>query len=185
VEPTDIGISHWLPALIESGIHVACLPEGHGVVSWLPVDLAARAIIDSHKRMNDTIHIVHPRPTLWNTIMEPAAKSLGVPLVPYAEWLARLEHLTSHLFSSSGDNTRVLALQLLDFYRLGMKNVLRQKGTESMGLLPVVVSEKGLQTSATLKGEMVQSLGAGDVQKWLDYWRTVDFIPKGASAVNV
>ncbi|EEB88400.1 hypothetical protein MPER_13782, partial [Moniliophthora perniciosa FA553] len=137
--------SHWLPTLVESGLHVGCLPEGNGVASWIPIDLAAAAVIESHTTMNETIHIVHPRPVPWNTLIAPIAKDLQLPLVPVREWITRLEHMNE--FSNSPRARKIPAFALLDFYREGARNAATQASPESMGMLPTVASTKGTASS--------------------------------------
>ncbi|EEB87434.1 hypothetical protein MPER_15210, partial [Moniliophthora perniciosa FA553] len=102
------------------GCHVGCLPDG-----------------DS---MNETVHIIHPSPTTWNAVITVVAKTMKIPLVPYDEWLARLEYL-SRAESSSRGHANMAALPLLDFYREGPKHGLKCK--ESLGLLPTVAIGKG------------------------------------------
>lgn len=140
------------------------------------MDLAAKAIVELRTALNETVHVVHPRPVSWNKIMEHTSDLLGVPLVPYAEWLARLES-TSIDDSDSGDDSATAALKLSYFYRLGLKSAGKRLGTESMGLLPKVAFEKALQSSGTLRDPDVPQLGREDVEKWLRYWRNIGFLP--------
>ncbi|KAF8954642.1 hypothetical protein BDZ97DRAFT_1676225, partial [Flammula alnicola] len=41
---------------------------------------------------DQTLHLVHAKPSNWGTIMTHLAKLLNVPLVPYEEWFAHLEN---------------------------------------------------------------------------------------------
>ncbi|KAJ6466075.1 hypothetical protein C8R47DRAFT_946332, partial [Mycena vitilis] len=84
--------------------------------------------------MNDTLHLVHPRPTTWGAVMAQIASIMNVPLVPYREWLARLKGTAE--FASQGTT----ALKLLDMFELGLKSTVNR---ESMGMLPNVMSNKG------------------------------------------
>ena len=53
---------------------------------------AARAFAEMRAAAPGSIlHLVHPRATPWRTLLAPIANALGVPLVPYAQWLAALE----------------------------------------------------------------------------------------------
>ncbi|KAF8972154.1 hypothetical protein BDZ97DRAFT_1636524, partial [Flammula alnicola] len=67
------------------------LPEGNGLISWIPADLAAAAIVEMQETSNKMLHLVHPKPSNWGTIMTHLEKLLNVPLVPYEEWFAHLE----------------------------------------------------------------------------------------------
>ncbi|KAK7035340.1 hypothetical protein VNI00_011871 [Paramarasmius palmivorus] len=166
-------VSHWLPTLVESGSHVGCLPEGDGVASWVPIDLAATSIIDSRAAMNETIHIVHPRPVPWNSLIVPIAEDLQLPLVPFREWLSRLEHLNA---LSSSSRQKIPAFALLDFYREGARNLATQAIPESMGMLPVVAFKRGTSSSKTLSDPAVPQLGAPHVKAWLKYWKDIGFL---------
>ncbi|KAJ7656557.1 hypothetical protein B0H17DRAFT_1265163 [Mycena rosella] len=163
--------SHWLPALVQSGAHIGCLPDGDDVISWIPINDAAASIVDMQCAMNETLHLIHPRPTTWRAVVQPLASILGVPLVPYAEWFARLKS-TAQFTSQSARGTRITAaLKLLDFYRLGLKPGVN---TECMGLLPKVASEKGLRASKTLRS--LSPLIPADTAKWVEYWQRVGFL---------
>ncbi|KAJ7123111.1 hypothetical protein C8R44DRAFT_735702 [Mycena epipterygia] len=164
-------VSHWFPALVESGLHVGCLPDGEGIVSWIPACIAAQAIVDFHGLPHDTLHIVHPCPTTWTSLMTLIAADLDVPLVPYAEWLARLEHAARSSFQTESEKPQIGAFKLLEFYRMASQPSVAQGMVESMGLLPVVAIEKGLPTSASLRNAPL--LGRADVGAWMSYWRSV------------
>ncbi|KAF8166302.1 acyl transferase domain-containing protein [Mycena galopus ATCC 62051] len=160
----------WIPALVQSGVHVGCLPDGDDVISWIPIGVAAAAILDMQSSVDDTFHLVHPRPTTWRAVMKPLASILDVPLVPYAEWFSRLKSTAE--FTTSGD---LAALKLMDFFRMGLK---RGANRESMGLLPKVVASKGMHASETLMNEDLALLGRADAENWVRYWREVGFLPR-------
>jgi hypothetical protein len=145
-------------------------------ISWIPINDAAAAIVDMHTCINETLHLVHPRSTTWNAVIEPLASNLGVPLVPYAEWFARLKN-AAETAPRQHRTQNMAALKLLDFFRLGLKPA---ANTESMGLLPKVVADKGIHVSETLMREDLSPLGSADVKKWLSYWRGVGFLPQHA-----
>ncbi|KAF7358095.1 putative polyketide synthase [Mycena venus] len=165
--------SHWFPALAQTGVHIGCLPDGNDQISWIPTNYAAAAIVDMRTCMNKTLHLVHPRPTIWKAVLEPLASSIGVPLVPYAEWFARLKHAAENSPHRTRLHDSLAALRLLDFFRLGLKPA---GNTESMGLLPRVMAEKGIHASKTLMDENLPPLGSTDVAKWMSYWRGVRFL---------
>jgi hypothetical protein len=105
--------------------------------------------------------------------MDPLAALLGVPLVPYKEWFARLKATAEFASEAS-----LSALKLLDFFQHGLKPAANK---ESMGLLPKVASQKGVRTSQTLVNGHVQSLGTAEAELWIWYWREIGFIPVGAA----
>jgi len=111
--------------------------------------------------------------------MKVLATTLGVPLVPYVEWIARLESSAHDADDDSAPGAHVenrrAALKLTHFYRIGLNA--SSHNTESMGLLPNVASNKGLKASAALQDETVQPLNEQDVEKWVAYWREIGFLP--------
>ncbi|KAF9807197.1 hypothetical protein IEO21_08334 [Rhodonia placenta] len=168
--------NHWFPALVQSAEYLGCLPEGHEIVSWIPVDLAAATIVDMCDIAADTLHLVHAQPVGWNAIMEPLASKLNVPLVPYVEWLARLESLAEdgdvHA-THAGKNDKA-ALRLLYVYRKALATPERLE--ESMGLMPRVAMDKAVRISRILQEGSTQQLGPEDVDRWLSYWRVTGFM---------
>jgi hypothetical protein len=102
--------------------------------------------------------------------MEPLSSIMNVPLVPYAEWFARLRS-TADFAAGTGD---VAALKLLDLFQLALKPA---ENKESMGLLPRVVSDKGICASKILQNEQLSPVRSADVEKWVQYWRGVGFLP--------
>jgi hypothetical protein len=117
----------------------------------------------------ETLHLIHPKPVAWNAMMEPLANSLTVPLVPYTEWLGRLEFTASEGYKGP----RPAAMRILQLYRRGGKF---GSDSESLGLLPRVDSAKGIASSTTLSNPALPSLSAQDVEKWVAYWRSINFI---------
>ncbi|KAJ7157757.1 putative polyketide synthase [Mycena filopes] len=168
--------AHWVPALAQSAVHIGCLPDGDGPVSWLPINTAAAAIVEMRNSMNQTLHLIHPRPATWKTIMEPFASAMNVPLVPYAEWFARLRGTAEF---AAGN---VAALRLVDLFQFGLTPTVNK---ESMGLLPRVLSDRGTKAAPILLDEKLTPLGPTDVRKWVHYWRAVGFLPSVGTPCQV
>ncbi|KAF9468229.1 hypothetical protein BDZ94DRAFT_1294300 [Collybia nuda] len=169
--------SHWFPALVKSGLFVKCLPDGHDMVSWLPTHIAATAILEMSTQPNGVLHVVHPRPTLWNSLLRPIADVMAVPLVPYAEWYSRLSIVVdTNILSQFGENP---AIKLLDFFRQGVSNHdsdISRSPTDCMGLLPKVLMERGMLMSGMLRDPELQQLGEADAKRWVAYWRMVGYL---------
>ncbi|KAL6303205.1 male sterility protein-domain-containing protein, partial [Sparassis latifolia] len=100
----------WVGALVSATQALGCMPSleevrplltpavlvcsaSQLIVAWLPVDIVTSALLDmvSSKIVEPVLNLVHPRPVTWDSLFAPAAANLGVPLVPYSEWLGRLE----------------------------------------------------------------------------------------------
>jgi hypothetical protein len=113
------------------------------------------------------------------------AGDLGLQLVPYTEWLARLEYMAQSSFnfesgySSIKPEDGIPAVKLLEFYRTATahpakKRAIEQKDAESLGLLPLVAIHKGLCASQSLRS--AHALSRVDVHAWISYWRGVGLV---------
>ncbi|KAI0677488.1 acetyl-CoA synthetase-like protein [Trametes maxima] len=156
----------WFPALVKSASFTRCLPDVAGEVSFIPSYDAARAFAEMRSAPAPILHLVHPRPVSWHTILSPIASALDVPLVPYADWLAALER-TARGVEAMRENP---ALRLLEFFRtqsfaedrepLGFKHLSTEKAekaSEALRALP------GLEEEAA--------------RRWVAAWRATGFLP--------
>ncbi|KAJ6471946.1 hypothetical protein C8R45DRAFT_1013633 [Mycena sanguinolenta] len=160
----------WVPALVQSAKILGCIPDDSREVSWLPVPVAAAAIIDFLEvHATGIVHLVNPRPVPWHTLAAVVAAELDdVPLVLYAEWLSRLEQ------AANGQAASLLrASRLLQFFQ-SVKPDDHSGNVEAFGL-PVVDLTRALGSSQSLRSERRQ-LGADDVKKWIKYWRRVGLV---------
>ncbi|KIJ41538.1 hypothetical protein M422DRAFT_105007, partial [Sphaerobolus stellatus SS14] len=171
-------VSHWLPTIHFArfpnvGTFLGCLLTGPELAAWIPAHNTAAAIIDMQGTPRHTLHLIHPHPVEWSTIMGQITNILQVSLVPYVEWFARLDHASRHVDDDKKSKCQKeghAALKLIEFYKLGLKNDTRN--AESMGLMPSVVADKALKASKTLQdGELLPFIGQEDVRRWIDYWR--------------
>ncbi|KAG2050383.1 putative aminoadipate reductase [Suillus hirtellus] len=94
--------TNWLPIILKSSISLGALPKAKGFVSWIPPHAVLNAILDvafAEEEPPVAVNLVHLRPTAWKTLMQPIADALverkvtsyPLPLVPFAEWLEKLE----------------------------------------------------------------------------------------------
>lgn len=143
-------------------------------VNWLPVDVAAAAMVEMFDSPPGVYHLTHPSPVSWAIPMQEAARIMNVPLVPYAQWLAALEKQASSPTSETLKNNP--ALRLLDFFRYTTRRRNLTTKTENF-LEPELSCAKALKESPTLRSITSTPLGAQDVLKWIGYWRSVGFIP--------
>ena len=146
------------------------------LVSWLPVDVAAAAMVDLLDSKEDLVHLIHPRPVPWMQIFQPMSDMLKVPLVPYAEWFKRLEE--SRVDSTDSEielMKKIPALKILETFRNGaLARALRDTGAstgEERRRIPILSVSRALKASSTLANPELQPLGAEDVEKWLSYWK--------------
>ncbi|KAI1406984.1 hypothetical protein F5Y13DRAFT_207076 [Hypoxylon sp. FL1857] len=114
----------WLPSLIESSLYLAALPKDLGQfdrVDWTPIERIAQLVLDvssaDPSRIHGYFHGVNSRATSWGSLAPAVRDFYGTrikELIPFTEWVARLE-------SSASDDTEAInanpGLKLLDTYR--------------------------------------------------------------------
>ncbi|KAJ7191755.1 hypothetical protein B0H12DRAFT_1039746 [Mycena haematopus] len=160
-------IQEWLPALVQSAKVVGCVADDDRDVSWLPVHIAADAMVDFlESPTGGIIHLINPQPIAWSTLATVVAAELNVPLVPYTEWLERLEHT-----DKSGNNAVALrASRLLQFFRS-----LEKSGGEDAFGFPKLPMPQALAASQALRAGKSR-LEAKDVKAWIKYWRNAGLL---------
>ena len=146
-------------------------------VDWIPADIAAAAILDLRKCTGPThtVHLAHPRPVSWRSIATFVSGQFSVPLVPYSEWLAKLEEYNARyelgvVASAPPDNMPhdLHALRLMSFYRSVAGRV--GSGPIALGMVNLEIKE-ALKASPTLAAPELKRLTMQDAQMWLAYWR--------------
>ncbi|KAI0318579.1 acetyl-CoA synthetase-like protein [Amylostereum chailletii] len=148
----------WVPALLSVSKQVGALPARSGTVSWVPVDVAASVLLEMAHSSSPVLHLISPHPAQWNAIFSAFGKQLGLPLLPYAEWLARVQTVVS---SPSQDHTS--AHSLVEFFKMGVFG-------EDISFSTI----RAVQASRAL-AEM-RPLGHEDALSYLKYWEKLAFI---------
>ena len=114
-------------------------------------------------------HIVHPRPVLWDDIIGHVSDALQVPVIPYDDWLTRLEASPK----TEEAMHRNPALHLIDFYHASAapKGFLQGENCEAMGMMSydtaVTVAEAPSMGPLSLA-----QLTREDVKSWIGYWKS-------------
>ena len=134
-------------------------------VSFVPLDVAAKAIADMRDSPTQVLHLAHPSPVAWNSLIQPTADILSVPLVYYRDWVSRLERIDDDDNLNEPQN----ALRLLDFFQRTNLN----GSSESPSMSSEVMGLPRLSMKRTI--EYLPRLGemrgiVGEVGKWLKYW---------------
>lgn len=118
------------------------------------------------------LHLVHPRPVPWSSLMEPIARALEVPLVTYSHWFSALEACLHDTSLSEIEQMRSNpALRLLNFFR---NADLSGEDKEPLGVARLA-TDQAVQISATLNSGIKQ-LGGQDANNWVEAWRRHGFI---------
>jgi hypothetical protein len=125
-------------------------------------------------------HLAHPRPVPWSNIFEAFSTALNIPLVPYSEWLARLEKSAEDLATVSAEIEAEAirhspALRLIDFFREASVDFGPSTGARGMPSLSLERAKKASQTFGDLN---LRQLSSEDVNHWLWYWKSVGFMPQ-------
>ncbi|OSC98631.1 acetyl-CoA synthetase-like protein [Trametes coccinea BRFM310] len=160
----------WFPALVKTARFQYCLPDAEGNITWVPAYEAAKAYTEMRNSTEPILHLVHPKPVPWHTIVSAIAKQLEVPLVPLTDWIAKLEK------SIGGDSNadvellqRNPALSLLSFF----KHMAPSRDQEPM--VGVYLSTtKSTAASETLAN--LPELGHERVGRWLAAWKGIGFL---------
>ena len=141
-------------------------------MSWFPAYEAAKAFTEMRYSPQPILHLVHPRPVSWSTLITPIAKQLGVQLVTYEEWLAALE--ASVATGSAGELETMAAnpaLRILPFLR--SQKGTNTRGREALGLV-TLSTELATRVSDTLA--TLPRLDAGRAVSWVEAWRKTRFL---------
>ncbi|GLB33171.1 putative acetyl-CoA synthetase-like protein [Lyophyllum shimeji] len=175
----------WLPILVKSSVTLGRLPTLNGVISWLPMDAVASAIV--HVAVSDVhppqaLNLVHPRPIEWqemiSNIQATITEVLGrdLKLVSFAEWLSAVEAHGQKAAVETFDT--MPAIKLLDFFRSFAQ---AEDTTKNCDMTRVEAG--GLATFSTEKMQRISDLisqlpqiGREDARLWVNYWREVNFL---------
>ncbi|KAG7091816.1 putative NRPS-like protein biosynthetic cluster [Marasmius oreades] len=169
----------WLPSLIHASALMKCIPDDDRVVSWIPLHVAGKAVVDllgsSAPPPGDSdnlaiFHLIHPKPVPWTTLARSFSQKLGASLVPYPEWLRSLEESSTRPGSES-----LNAVTILDFYKSVSKKTDLKEGCEAFGM-PILDVERTVKASGVLGDERLAQLGEKDASQWLGYWRSVGLV---------
>ncbi|KAG6865244.1 hypothetical protein C0991_004125 [Blastosporella zonata] len=178
-------IANAVPALVKSSVTIGCLPDVQGMISWVPMDTAAAAIVDAvlgNERLPQVANLVHPRPVKATKVIRSFQSSVAdvlgknIDIVSFREWLAIIEeHAKSPTPQMLVD---IPAIRLIDFFRLlsrGNDKILSSKAYDrEMGGLGSFSTTKMLQLSPGVMNEL-QSIGREDALLWVKYWKEIGY----------
>ncbi|MDI1486702.1 MAG: putative NRPS-like protein biosynthetic cluster [Ramalina farinacea] len=88
-----------LPALFKSSRAIGSLPDLHGTLAWIPVDVAAETISDvllSTAPAKAIYHLENPVRQSWHDVLQMIAPELGLSsaeFIPLASWLDRVRRM--------------------------------------------------------------------------------------------
>ena len=147
------------------------LPSLGKVISLLPLRTCAQALVQvlSAKTapMALHLHLVNPTPSQWDDVFNHIAKKLDVPLIPYHEWLSKLREASATVQNAQAHS----ALRLLEFY-----GSLNQRSGPRVGGLQSCNTEVARSVCPVLNGEGLRNIKAEEIQRWLDYWKSLGLL---------
>lgn len=113
------------------------------------------------------LHLAHPRPVAWNTILSAVSRALNLPLVPYSKWIQTLKKSREGLsVQQEADACQANpALRLLDFFTGAKVDVVG----EALGV-PNMDLTKAVKVAPALSEDRLPQLNEVNVSKWLAYW---------------
>lgn len=151
-------------------------------MTWVPAYEGARAFVEMRHSLDPILHLVHPRPVPWHTVVAPIAQGLDVPLVPYAEWVSKLE---SSVERGSAEEVKAIqlnpGLRLLSAYKAHGELTEGMVGGEAMGFV-IMGTEKAERVSKSLT--RLPQLDAERAMMWLAAWRKSGFLSPGQGPTN-
>ncbi|KAI0651021.1 acetyl-CoA synthetase-like protein [Trametes meyenii] len=155
--------SEWVPAIVRMGKRLGSVPAVDNTVSWVPIDVAATALLEMLHSGVPVLHLTSPKPISWNTVFAPLAEQLDATLVSSAEWLAKLRQSAQDAQKGPNADGHDSAHNLVPFFEaaLSAKEVKfdTQKAVEASGALANI---------CPLDGE--------DAKKWVRFWKSVGFL---------
>lgn len=110
------------------------------------------------------LHLVHPHPVPWTVVSSTSSQILDIPVIPYDQWLSKLQNAARDAQDDREVVKRNPALLLLEFFE---KDLPAETGL-------VIDTGKAVVVSETLKE--TRKLGSGDVEKWIRYWAEKGFL---------
>ncbi|KZV68636.1 acetyl-CoA synthetase-like protein [Peniophora sp. CONT] len=146
----------WVGAIARLGQIVKALPDLDEQITWVPVDIAATALIQMIRSEEPVFNLVAPNPSNWRSVFGTFAKRLNVPLIEYDEWAARV-------VVAAEANTReedVQPLALSDFFRVG-----------SFGEKIKISAERACEASPALAN--MAPIGEKDALLYLNFWEGI------------
>jgi thioester reductase-like protein len=161
----DTRLGQWsategVPLMIRSAVSLGALPALSDTLTWLPVDVVARVIVElcQSAAHQDVYNLLNPRSIDWTRDLLPMLRAAGLSFeqVTAAEWLARLG-------ASNPDPAVNPTIKLLDFYR--SKYAVQRPG-------PAVSYETKLTEAASPALRTVGAPDAALIGKMVKYWTT-------------
>lgn len=161
-------VKEWFSGLVRASQIIGAAPDNEGLVSFVPVHIAATAILELRHAPIQIAHLVHPRPSTWKQLIGYVAEILQISTITYPEWVQRLEALPRTEETVKANP----ALHLIDFYKgcVAPNDVHDRQSREAIGL----ATYETVRTAAvcmSFRPEYLPTLRKEEVGLWIGYWR--------------
>jgi thioester reductase-like protein len=165
----DTRLGQWndteaIPLMIRSAVNMGALPALRDTLTWLPIDVVAKVIVElcHAAKHQDVYNLVNPKSFNWTRDLLPMLHAAGLAFeqVPAATWLERLA-------ASNPDPEVNPTIKLLDFYR--SKYAAPEAGAKAG---PAVFYETKLTEAASPALRAVGVPDAALIGKMVKYWTT-------------
>lgn len=143
----------WLYPVIKASKALGVIPTCHFPITWVPIDLAAKGIVELTLSAtgSEVYNVVNPKVVEWKMLAEEMKKRFGEEyrIVSLEEWLATVRE-------RGGEDT------MLDAAAKMMEEMVKVPGDLKF------VTERAVRGSETLRG--MKAIDADLVRMWLDQW---------------
>ncbi|KDN49451.1 hypothetical protein RSAG8_02153, partial [Rhizoctonia solani AG-8 WAC10335] len=178
----------WFPSLLASSLTIGHLPDAIGTVSWVPLDVAAQALLDvcyhTALELPSVAHIAHPKPSSWPELMRTVVRVANVELgkeltfVSFDEWNRKVAE-AAVLYDNRVVHKRLPTVKLQASID-GMATADREiRGSNNPGAgacevfgAPSLNMVQCAQLSHVLRD--LSALDFKDVSRWIHYWKRRD-----------
>ncbi|KAG0702280.1 putative aminoadipate reductase [Suillus ampliporus] len=173
----------WLPIIVKSSVSLGAFPEAQGVslLSWIPTLAVSNAILDvafAKEEPPIAVNLVHPRPVAWTTLMRPVTDAIferkvtsaPLPLIPFSEWLEKLESSAKN--ASQENIKRIPAIKLLEFMRFITRSdiAIRASGDMHSEVALVTQFATGVAQRVSPTMKELEPLSPAYAVQWVAYW---------------
>ncbi|KAG5636771.1 hypothetical protein H0H81_006924 [Sphagnurus paluster] len=186
--------SEWIPIFISASIGMGILPIYYGVISCVPMDVAAQCIhefVSSEKPLPPMLNLSHPRPFPWDVVVEgvnrTVVKNMGskpLPTTSLANWMSLVKK-SKHMAEIRHP---VLKLVAGDLGELNTQSDSNKASVQVDTPDPEHIPGPGLSIelaqlySPTLRD--ARQVSAEDVQRWVKEWFSTGFCRLPTSIAN-
>ena len=161
----DTQLGQWndteaIPLMIRSAVSMGALPTLGDTLTWLPIDVVARVIVElcQSAKQQDVYHVVNPKALNWTRDLLPMLAAAGLKVEPVSaqEWLSRLA-------ASNPDPAVNPTIKLLEFFK--GKYTVPKTG-------PAVFYETKLTEAVSPTLKAITPPDAQLIAKMVRYWTT-------------